>query len=515
MEYHLQAAAITEGTVMAFSLLILTLLLIVLFSPAAGRVFAGWAVLFRSGIDIKRHREDRSTIARLQEKKSSRRLPPAGVDCFFPTCSPQSFAEPGGGQYPASPWEKLVFNPVYLNHSPVYDYRLPGTGVIIGPNSRRPLSLKIPILLGGMAYKTLNAPAKQALALGATMAGTAANTGGGPFLPAERAAAEKLVVQYSRGEWEKDLEALLRADAIEIQLGWGPWAALPRADILNRGTTGLALREIFAGKPGERDGIPPRVAGIRTPAELAELIETLRRKTGGVPIGVKIGGTGFLEKELDLILRASPDFLAVAGLEGGFWDRRNATGVNARGVDAGDGSGGSSTHGSINSLASMGLPTLYLLVRTSRFLEERKLRGKVTLLAGGGLVTPVDFLKAMALGADAVFIGSAALAALVHPPASPFFRRLSIDKLFCGKGGGIHVSQAAHGLASFLKAAVAEMQVAALRMGKNHLREVGLADLSALDRDLAAYLGIGWCGGWREGPPYGQSRGYNFGGKED
>ena len=108
-----------------------------------------------------------------------------------------------------------------MDHLPAYDHRLPGTGVTVGPNSRRPLSLKIPVLLGGMAYKTLNAPAKQALALGATMAGTAANTGGGPFLPAERAAAEKLIVQYSRGEWEKDLEALLRADAVEIQLGRG------------------------------------------------------------------------------------------------------------------------------------------------------------------------------------------------------------------------------------------------------------------------------------------------------
>lgn len=500
MEDHLQAAVVTEGMGMVF-FPILILLLMVLFFPAAGRVLVRWGVsrggrFAGRGLDINRYQEERSTIAYL----------------------------PGGGQCPVSPWEELVFNPVYLHHLPAYDHRLPGTGVIIGPNSRRPLSLKIPILLGGMAYKTLTAPAKQALALGATMAGTAANTGGGPFLPAERAAAEKLVVQYSRGEWEKDLEALLRADAIEVQLGRGLWAAAPRAAAISHGTAGLALPEIFPGKPGERNGIPPRVAGIRTPAELVELIETLRRKTGGVPIGVKIGGTGFLEEELDLILRAGPDFLAVTGLEGGFWDSWgntrgvDAKGVHARGVDtrsvntSGVGIGGA---GACSGYASMGLPTLYLLARTRRFLEERKLRGKVTLLAGGGLVTPADFLKAMALGADAVFIGSAALVALVHPPASPFSRRLSIDKLFYGKGERINVSQAAHGLAGFLKAAVAEMQAIALRMGKNHLREVGLADLTALDRDLAAYLGISWCGGWPARLPYAQSPGYNFSRKED
>lgn len=490
-----------RGVVAAFFSLPLILLLVVLFAPAAGWVLARWGVLQGSrfagdGLVINCYRKER----------------------------PTSVSLPGCGQYRASPWEQLVFNPVYLHHLPAYDHRLPGTGVIIGPNSRRPLALKIPILLGGMAYKTLNAPAKQALALGATMAGTAANTGGGPFLTAERASAEKLVVQYSRGEWEKDLEALLRADAIEIQLGREPWATAPRA-VISHGTAGLALPEIFPGKPGERNGIPPRVAGIRTPAELAELIETLRRKTGGVPIGVKIGGTGFLEEELDLILRAGPDFLAVTGLEGGFWGRwGNAVGVyaecvNTSGTGAGGGSsdrpGGRPTHGSINHPAAMGLPTLHLLVRTRRFLEERRLCGKVTLLAGGGLVTPADFLKAMALGADAVFIGSAALAALVHPPASLFSRRLSIDKLLYGKGERINVSRAAHGLAGFLKAAVAEMQAIALRMGKNHLREVGLADLTALDRDLAAYLGINWCGGWPVGLPYGQSPGYNFSGKED
>lgn len=441
-------------------------------------------MVFRGrGFVIDHYRKDLLTTAPLLQKGDPRWPAHAGVGGFFP----------GGGRCPVSPWDKLVFNPVYLNHLPVYEGRLPGTGVIIGPNSRRPLSLKIPVLLGGMAYKTLNAPTKQALAMGATMAGTAANTGGGPFLPAERAAAEKLVVQYSREGWGKDLEALLRADAVEIRLRPDLWES-SRAAVIDRRAAGLELGENLPLKSGERSLFPPWVSGIKTPAELAELIENLRRKTGGVPIGVKIGGTGFLEKELDLILRAGPDFLAVTGLEGGFWDRKA---------------------GSMDLRASMGLPTLYLLVRTRRFLEERKLIGKVTLLVGGGLVTPMDFLKAMALGADAVFIGFAALVALVHPQASRLPRRLPIDKLFYGKGERINVSQAAHGLANYLKAAVAEMQVAALRMGKNHLREVGLADLSSVDRDLAAYLGIDWCGGLNGGLQYGRSRGFNVIEKED
>src|SRR5690606_21201148 len=116
----------------------------------------------------------------------------------------------------------------FFHRLPLLDYTKVGTEVVIGPEAKYPLKLKIPILIGGMAYGTaLSAKTKQALALGATMAGTVANTGNGPFLPAERAAAEKLIIQYARGSWAKDLEVLEKADAVEIQLGQGLWGPAP------------------------------------------------------------------------------------------------------------------------------------------------------------------------------------------------------------------------------------------------------------------------------------------------
>lgn len=369
-----------------------------------------------------------------------------------------------------SPWESLLFNPVYLHRLPGLDYRAVGTEVVIGPCSRRPLRLKIPILIGGMAYQTaLNAWAKQALALGATMAGTAVNSGSGPFLPAERFAAEKLIVQYARGHLGKDLEVLRQADAIEIQLGQGLWGPVPGEIPLRRLARTPNLQELLSVEQGEKAVIPPRLLAIRTPADLRELIENLRRKTGGIPVGVKIGGTGELEKELDLLLRAGPDFLAIDSLEGGNWGT------------AGD----------------FGLPTLYAVARARKFLEEKNLRGKVTLLAGGGLVTPMDFLKAMALGADAVFIGTVALVALVHHMAGPFLPRvLPVEIVFHrgSKGKKLNITEAARGLEFFLKKAVQEMQETALCLGKEHLSEVSLRDLSATNRELAAYLGVAWCG---------------------
>src|SRR5690606_30059108 len=125
---------------------------------------------------------------------------------------------PFGRRDAVSPWSDLNFNPVYLHRRPLLDYTTVGTEVVSGPEAKYPLKIKIPVLIGGMAYGTaLSARTKQALALGATMAGTATNTGNGPFLPAERAAAGKLIIQYARWSWAKDLEVLEKADAIEIQ----------------------------------------------------------------------------------------------------------------------------------------------------------------------------------------------------------------------------------------------------------------------------------------------------------
>ncbi|HBG17127.1 MAG TPA: FMN-binding glutamate synthase family protein, partial [Firmicutes bacterium] len=162
-------------------------------------------------------------------------------------------ARPFGRREIISPWKELFFNPVYLYRQPLLDYKKVKTEVIIGPGARYPLKLKIPILIGGMAYGTaLSAQTKQALAMAATKAGTAANTGNGPFLSAERSAAEKLIVQYSRGSWAKDLETLKEGDAIEIQLGQGLWGPAPIEVSPSRLARNPKLRTLLGVEPGEK-----------------------------------------------------------------------------------------------------------------------------------------------------------------------------------------------------------------------------------------------------------------------
>jgi glutamate synthase domain-containing protein 2 len=381
---------------------------------------------------------------------------------------------PFGRRQGVSPWQELYFNPVYLHRLPLLNYNTIGTGVVIGPKARHPLKLKIPVLIGGMAYGTaLSARTKQGLALGATMAGTAANTGNGPFLPAERTVAEKLIIQYSRGSWAKDLEVLQEADAVEIQLGQGLWGSGPMEVPASRLARNPKLRHLLGARPGETVVIPPRLLEAETGEEIAGLIADLRAQTGGVPIGFKLGGTQWLERELEILVSADPDFIAIDGLEGG-------------------------THGGLGStLDSLGTPTLYALVRARRFLAEKKLTGEISLLVGGGLYTSMDFLKALALGADAVFIGTIALLALVHtqavkvlpwePPTTLLFESSRQKQKF-------QIDQGGQNLANFLKASVQEMQVTASCLGKDHLTAVNKWDLSTTNQELASYLGLQWCG---------------------
>ncbi len=377
-----------------------------------------------------------------------------------------------------SPWQEILFNPVYLHRLPLLDYQKVGTDVIIGEKTRYPLKLKIPILIAGMAYGTvLSAQTKQALAMGATMAGTVMNTGNGPFLPAERIAAEKLIVQYSRGHWTKDLEVLKEADAIEIQLGQGLWGPVPAELRPSRLARNPKLRRVIGVNPGERAMIPPRLLEIKDEEDLGELVESLRQKTGGIPIGIKIGATQWLERELELLVRTGPDYIAIDGVEGG-------------------------TYGGLGStLETMGTPTLYAINRARKFLERQDLVGKISLLVGGGLYTPMDFLKALALGADAVFIGTISLIALLHNQGKKLLPWEAPAKLIINQStqkNKLNIPLAAESLSNFLKASVKEMQMAALCLGRNHLQEVNKNDLSSANQKLAKYLGIQWCGELKE-----------------
>ena len=200
--------------------------------------------------------------------------------------------------------------------------------------------------------------------------------------------------------------------------------------------------------------------------DFRKLVDRLRAEGDGVPVGLKIGA-GNIEADLEVALEAGFDVVTIDGGQGG-------TG-----------------YGPEMTINNFGVPTVYAIPRARRFLDEH--HSDMTLIATGGLRDSGDFLKAMALGADAVAVGEAALAALIYPswtriPAweSP------LHLIFLG---GKHLdqfdaTQGAQGVANFLKASTEELALAAQTIGQEDVRDIGRNGLVALTKEVAEVTGV-------------------------
>jgi glutamate synthase domain-containing protein 2 len=365
-------------------------------------------------------------------------------------------------------WDRLLFNPSYLSKKPLPSDAAIETAVILGLHAKKPLQLKFPVMIAGMSYGgALSLTAKIALAKAASMAGIAGNSGSGPFLAEERTMAEKYILQYSRGFWSKTAAVLSQADMIEIALGHGAWASAPVRIKGQALTNGYAeSMETIAGLDVL---IEARFTEVNERKDWKNLIRNLKEVTTGVPIAVKIGATHYLEKELELILEGGIDVLVIDGAEGG-------------------------SHSAPPVLSDdVGLPTLPGLCRAARFLKDKGLTDEISLVVGGGLYTPGDFLKCLALGADAVMIGTIASLAMSHtqvtkstpwePPTGLIYYQGKAAKKFNPDLG-------AQDLSHYLQSCALEMKQAARTMGKRSLKELNLSDLVALDPLYAQMAGV-------------------------
>lgn len=202
---------------------------------------------------------------------------------------------PIGGPRRFNYLDKIMFNAAQLNTMPTPGNVSIDTSVIIGPRANKPLVIKIPILVGGMAYGlALSEAFKIAWAKGATMAGTATNTGQGPWLESERRAARHLILQYSKNSWAKDEEIIKKSDAVEIQFGQGASAGI--GSIMKSKDINPALRKRLGLKAGQDAITHNRHKNVNSPRELASLVAYLKKVSRGVPVGVKIAAGKYIEK---------------------------------------------------------------------------------------------------------------------------------------------------------------------------------------------------------------------------
>ena len=374
---------------------------------------------------------------------------------------------PYGTNLRLSPWEKILLNPRQLFKFPTEKLSDIKTEVIIGKSSKKPLKLSMPIMITGMSYGgSLSLPLKIALAKGSNLAGTSTNTGESVVAEEERKMAKYLIGQYHRGNLMRD-EDYKKLDAIEFRFGQGAWGGSSESttyakDINER------LRHDWRLEEGEDRLFSARLPGINNKSDLQLKIKEFKEKYG-VPIGIKIAGTDFIERELDVITSTDCDYIVIDGNEGG-------TAVAPPTLED-----------------NVGLPTLYTLIRTVNYLEKNNIKDKYTLIVAGGLKSPGDFLKALALGADAVYIGSIAVFAALHNQVRKALPEHMPTQLALGTGklrDKLDINLAAKSIRNFLISCNEEMKLALQAMGKKDINELSKEDLVSLDKEISVLANI-------------------------
>jgi glutamate synthase domain-containing protein 2 len=360
-------------------------------------------------------------------------------------------------------FDDLVFIPKQLGGRPLDYFREEIISeTIIGKTSKQPLKLKIPILIGAMSFGALSKEAKTALAKASTIAGTSENTGEGGVLPEERQYAKILIIQYSTGRFGITEEILKKADAIEIKIGQGAKPGQGGLLPADKVTEDIAkIRNVPMGKDVHS---PPAHPDIFSIDDLKKKVKWLKELSGGKPIIIKLGA-GDVENDVKLALKAEPDVIAVDGMEGG-------TGAAPRIM-----------------LDDFGIPALAALVKAKKAMGN----AKQELIISGGLSKGADVAKALALGADAVYMATPCLVAMGCIYCKLCFKGmcpLGITTQNPELRSKLNIEESAKNVANFLTACTEEVKMAAAACGKKNIHELRREDLLSLDTKITQITGI-------------------------
>ncbi|MDA8905107.1 FMN-binding glutamate synthase family protein [Candidatus Thioglobus sp.] len=382
-------------------------------------------------------------------------------------------------------FDDLVFLGASTSRYPLEGYREKcTTEVILGDRfAKNPIHLKTPITIAGMSFGSLSAQAKESLGRGATIAGTSTTTGDGGMTPEERGHSKTLVYQYLPSRYGMNPDDLRKADAIEIVLGQG---AKP-------GGGGMLLGQKISPRVAQMRNLPEgidqrsacRHPDWTGPDDLEIKIQELREITNWEkPIYVKVGATRVFY-DVTLAVKAGADVVVVDGMQGGTAATQDVF------------------------IEHVGIPTLPAVRMAVEALQEMDMHRKVQLIVSGGIRSGADVAKALALGADAVSIGTAALIALgdQSPEFDDEYKEIGSaagfwDDYQAGNDpAGITTQDpelakrldpilGGRRLANYINVLTLELQTLARACGKSHVHNLEPEDMVALTMEAAAMAGV-------------------------
>ncbi len=369
-----------------------------------------------------------------------------------------------GTRMPMPNWDDILLLGAQLNPAPLADDAPVSTMTVIGKHAKKPMILENPVYVSHMSFGALSKEIKVALAKGSAMAKTAMCSGEGGILPEEREASYKYIFEYIPNKYSVTDENLRNADAIEIKIGQGTKPGM------GGHLPGEKVTEEIAALRGKKSGediqSPSKFAELNTKEDLKEMVTMLRNRSDGRPIGIKIAA-GRIERDLEFCVFAEPDFITI------------------------DGRGGATGSSPLFLREATTVPTIYALYRARKYLDSVK--SDISLVITGGLRISADVAKALAMGADAVAVASAALIAA----ACQQYR-------ICGSGNcpvgiatqnpalreRLKVEQSAQRVANYLNVTLAELKSFARITGHSSVHDLSVDDLVTINREISEFTNI-------------------------
>ncbi|MDR5903472.1 glutamate synthase-related protein [Halomonas icarae] len=367
-------------------------------------------------------------------------------------------------------WDDLQLMVAQLATQPLLDDARVDTRLVVGPAAKKPLTLDMPLLVSDMSFGALSEEAKIAMARGAERAGTGICSGEGGMLPEEQAENSRYFYELASARFGYEERLLERVQAFHFKGGQA--AKTGTGGHLPAGKVSARIAEIRGLKEGEPAVSPATFEDLHTVDDFRRFADRVREITGGIPIGFKLSAN-HIEHDIQFALDAGADYLIL------------------------DGRGGGTGAAPLMFRDHISVPTIPALARARRYLDDEGASGRVTLIVTGGLRLPIDFVKALALGADGVAIANSAMqsigcvaARICHTnncPAGIATQRNDLRQR-------LDVDKSAAQLERFLRASMELMQVMARACGHDSLAGFGPRDLATWKREMALLSGVRYAG---------------------
>jgi glutamate synthase domain-containing protein 2/rubredoxin len=418
-----------------------------------------------TSVGLPEQGEELAKETRKPWKRGSDALEPYMEDIHFIAGMGASVIEAMRTRRSVISWDDVLIKGAQLATIPLNEDVEVSTRTVIGPRAERPLVIETPILVTHMSFGALSREAKIVLARGSAAVKTAMSSGEGGILEESLKNSYRYIFEYVPNRYSVTEENLRRVDAIELKFGQGTKPGMGGHLPAEKVTAEIAA---IRGLPEGVDIISPaHFEDINTREELESTVQWLRETSGGRPIGIKIAA-GHVEQDLERALYGKPDFITIDG-------RSGATGASSKFVKD-----------------ATSIPTVFALCRACRFFREQGVEG-VSLIITGGFRISADFAKAIAIGADAVAIGTAALMAI----GCQQYRICNTGN--CPSGiatqdpelrSRLNIDEASEGLVNFLRVSTQELREFARLTGNRDIHDLGIEDLCTPNSEISNYTEI-------------------------